>query len=309
MTLLTSLVAISLTSLLLLLVPRSYSSNINVSRIPSPKSEADLLEFPQNLAYLVADFYLLGATGHTLDAFAPGLAQGGPAPIGGKLANLDPLIRDVSFQFGLIAIGHLRALKSVVKGLPRPLMNISKDVFGEFVNEAFGQPFHPPFDPYANSINFLLASYAISFSASTMYAGIASKVQNVASKELVAGLLGVASGLDTTIRAYLYEHRNLTVTPYNVTVSEFTNRISELGNKLGKEGTKSEGLEVPPSQGAEGKVSGNVIDANKYSLSYARTPEEILRIVYGSGDERVPGGFYPKGANVRIAKYYLNTAK
>ncbi|KAL8476838.1 hypothetical protein ACS0TY_029224 [Phlomoides rotata] len=35
---------------------------------------------------------------------------------------------------------------------------------------------------------------------------------------------------------------------------------------------------------------------DEYSVAYDRTPEEILRIVYGSGKESQPGGFYPKGA-------------
>lgn len=38
--------------------------------------------------------------------------------------------------------------------------------------------------------------------------------------------------------------------------------------------------------------------------SYARTPAEILRTVYG-GNESVPGGFFPQGANGNIAKRYL----
>lgn len=124
--------------------------------------------------------------------------------------------------------------------------------------------------------------------------------------QLVAGILGAASGIHTTIRAGLYERRNSLVPPYNFTVAEFTDRIEGLANRLGKEGTKTEGIQVPPSEGAEGKVSGNVVEGDKYSLTYRKSPEEALRIVYGSGNERVPGALFPKGANGRIAKYYLN---
>ena len=96
--------------------------------------------------------------------------------------------------------------------------------------------------------------------------------------------------------------------PYAVCVAEFTNRISRLRNKLGKKGLKDEGLEVPRLEGAEGKVSGNVLAGDKDSLAYARSPEEILRIVYGGGDEHAPGGFFPKGADGRIARSYLKSA-
>lgn len=124
--------------------------------------------------------------------------------------------------------------------------------------------------------------------------------------QLVAGLLAVESGQDAVIRALLYEHASRKVNPYNITVAEFTNRISELRNKLGKAGLKDEGLIVPKAVGAEGKIKGNVLAGDKYSAGYARTPEQILRIVYGGGDEHVPGGFYPKGADGSIAKSHLH---
>lgn len=113
------------------------------------------------------------------------------------------------------------------------------------------------------------------------------------------------SGQDAVLRALLYERRKRKVVPYGITVAEFTDRISELRNKLGGEGVKDEGLVVKPAYGAEGRIRGNVLAGDKYSLAFDRTPEEILRIVYGGGSESKPGGFYPKGAGGRIAKSYL----
>lgn len=48
----------------------------------------------------------------------------------------------------------------------------------------------------------------------------------------------------------------------------------------------------------------NVLAADKDSLSYSRNVQEILRILNG-GNERVPGSFFSKGANGRLAKSYL----
>ncbi|TKY54276.1 Desiccation-related protein PCC13-62 [Spatholobus suberectus] len=304
MTLHTLSTAVLLTSLVL---PLFILSSVNVSQAQAPTSDVDRLEFQLNLEYVVAEYFLYGTTGRGLDAAAPELAQGGPPPIGGKLANLDPFTKDVFFQFALQKVGHLRAIKRAVKGFPRPLMNISKEVFAQVVDDAFGRHLHPPFDPYANPLNYRLALYIITLVAPNGYAGSIPKLQNARFKELVAGLLGVESGQDAVIREFLYERRYFLMNPYGVTVAEFTNRISDLRNKLGKEGTKDEGLVVPPSEGAEGKVSGNVLAADKDSLSYSRTAAEILRIVYGSGDEKVTGGFYPHGANGRIARSYLGT--
>lgn len=117
--------------------------------------------------------------------------------------------------------------------------------------------------------------------------------------------MGVEAGQDAVIRHHLYERGEQLVHPYNITVTEFTNRISELRNNLGMCGVKDEGVFVPPELGAEMRTSSNVLSADRNSLSYPRTPKEILRIVYGTGNESVPGGFFPRGANGKIALQYL----
>lgn len=55
----------------------------------------------------------------------------------------------------------------------------------------------------------------------------------------------------------------------------------------------------------ENRSKTNIISADYYSLAYSRTPEEIARIVYTTGNEHIPGGIYPHGANGRIAREFL----
>lgn len=270
-----------------------------------PKSDVDLLEFPLNLEFLEAEFFLWGSLGHGLDSQAPELAGGGPAPIGARMAHLDPLTRDIVAQFAFQEVGHIRAIKKTVPGFPRPLLNMSREAFATVMNNAVGKTLDPPFDPYANTINYLLASYVIPYVGLTGYVGANPKLKTPAAKRLVAGLLGVESGQDAVIRTMLFERAMQKVEPYGITVAEFTNKISILRNKLGNGGLKDEGLVVRRIEGAEGKITGNVLVGDKDSLSYPRTPEEILRIVYSTGKENKPGGFYPKGAEGRIAKSHL----
>ncbi|KAI9122919.1 hypothetical protein K1719_005808 [Acacia pycnantha] len=283
----------------LLLLVRANNASIAMN------NDKDLLEFPLNLEFLEAEFFLIGALGRGLDSVAPELAEGGPPPIGARLAKLGFFVRDIILQFALQEVGHIRAIKSTVRGFPRPLLNLSKEAFGEVMNSAFGRRLYPPFDPYANEINYLLASYVVPYVGLTGYVGANPQLQNSISKALVAGLLGVESGQDAVIRTLLYERRRVPVVPYRVSVAEFTNRISALRDKLGKKGLKDEGLIVPRSLGAEGRIGGNLLAGDKDSLSYGRCPGEVLRIVYGDGDERRPGGFYPLGADGRIAKSYI----
>lgn len=114
------------------------------------------------------------------------------------------------------------------------------------------------------------------------------------------------AGQDAVIRALLYERANEKVFPYHITVADLTNYISGLRNELAMCGIKDEGLIVPLELGADNQTVSNVLSANYESLSYSRTPPEILRILYASGSESKPGGFYPKGANGHIAKSFLN---
>ncbi|PRQ39508.1 hypothetical protein RchiOBHm_Chr4g0426001 [Rosa chinensis] len=281
------------------------SDEYGLESSPVTDSDVDLLEFPLNLEYLEAEFFLYGSLGFGLDKVAPNLTLGGPKPLGAKKAKLDPFTRDVIEQFAWQEVGHLRAIKKTVKGFPRPQLDLSAKSFAKVFNLAFGRVLKPPFDPYANSLNYLLASYLIPYVGLTGYVGANPKLQGSTSKRLVAGLLGVESGQDAVIRTLLYKHALVKVHPYDITVAEFTNRLSDLRDKLGQAGLKDEGLLVPKYKGAEGKIRGNVLAGDGYSVAYDRTPEEILRIVYGSGDEHVPGGFYPKGADGHIAKSHL----
>lgn len=43
-----------------------------------------------------------------LDEMAPTLANGGPPPVGGRIANLDPTTRRIIEEFAYQEIGHLR---------------------------------------------------------------------------------------------------------------------------------------------------------------------------------------------------------
>ncbi|KAM0936051.1 hypothetical protein DsansV1_C27g0199351 [Dioscorea sansibarensis] len=270
-----------------------------------PRSDVDLIEFPLNLEYFEAEFFLWGALGHGLDTVAPNLTLGGPPPVGARQARLKPLVQDIVTQFGYQEVGHLRAIKSTVKGFPRPLLDLSSKTFAKVMDSALNLTLEPPFDPYANELNFLIASYLIPYVGLTGYVGAIPLLTNPHAKRLVAGLLGVESAQDAVIRTLLYERATNCVHPYNITVADFTSRISDLRNQLGGSGIKDEGLIVPPYRGAEGWIQGNIIAGNRYSLSCKRTPKEILSIIYGTGSADKPGGFYPRGADGRIAKSYL----
>lgn len=268
--------------------------------------DIDPIQFAENLEFLEAEFFLHAAFGEGLDQIAPNLTLGGPPPVGAMKANLDEVTWRIIAEFGYEEVGHLRAIQNTVGGFPRPLIDLSAHNFARVMDEAFGYHLDPPFDPYIHSLNFLLASYVIPYLGINGYTGTNPIIDGYATKRLLAGLLGVEAGQDAVIRTMLFERMRETVPPYkNITVAEFTDRVSALRNRLGQCGVKDEGLTVPTELGAEGRICTNVLSADRDSLSYSRTPAELLRILYLTGREREPGGFFPKGANGRIARMLL----
>merc|ERR1711915_870765 len=196
-------------------------------------ADVDWLEFPLNLEYLEAEFFLWSAAGYGLDHVAPQLPEGGPPPIGAQLAHLDSVVREVILEFAYQEVGHLRALKKTVTGFPRPQLDLSATHFARIINAALNTTLSPPFDPYANSVNYLLASYVVPYVGLTGYVGANAHLRSKTAKRLLAGLLGVESGQDAVIRTLLYRIKDAKVAPYKYTVAEFTDRLSTLRNTLG----------------------------------------------------------------------------
>lgn len=75
---------------------------------PVQANDNDKLQFALNLEFLEAEFFLRGALGRGLDTINSSLAEGGPAPIGARKANLDPLLRRIIEEFGYQEVGHIR---------------------------------------------------------------------------------------------------------------------------------------------------------------------------------------------------------
>ncbi|KAK9945117.1 hypothetical protein M0R45_010647 [Rubus argutus] len=211
----------------------------------------------------------------------------GPPPIGAQKALLeDPVVARIIEEFAYEQVGHIRAIIRTVGGFPRPLLDLSREHYARGFDRIVGFPLNPPFNPYANSLNFLIATYYNHYLALNGYAGTIPSLISPTNRRLVAGLLGVEAGQDAVTRTLLL--------------------ISARRNLLGGCGNKDEGIILPnKTLGAEHRTTSNVLSADENSLAYAKTPAEILRNLYVNDNEKVPGGVFPRGANGVIAKHYL----
>ncbi|KAH9766292.1 Desiccation-like protein [Citrus sinensis] len=171
----------------------------------------------------------------------------------------------------------MQGYKKTVNGFPRPLLDLNAGSFAKVIDKAFGRSVNPTFDPYANSINYLTASYLIPYVGLTGYVGANPNLQDAISKWSIA-----------------YEKANEKVHPYGIRVSEFTNKISQLRNTRGNSVITNEGLAVPKEMNTQ--------------LHMTVTPEDCSWIGAVSGNQSVPGGFYPKGGDGQIARSHPHTA-
>ncbi|KAK8654333.1 hypothetical protein V6N13_128302 [Hibiscus sabdariffa] len=265
---------------------------------PVLASSLERIQFLLNLIIFRTEFFLRASTGRGIDDIAPGLVQG-PVPIGATVAALDNGTRRIIEELGLNGVGHIRAVSEFTllkTPIPRPLLNLSAEVFAAFANAAvFNTTLTPPYNAYGSTINFLIAATFASSYLQQYYAGIIPLIVGNDQQRLVAGMaLSEVAGYGV-LRTQLYSRVNSTVSPYTFTVGRFYNLGAELHNRLGGCGLKDEGLFVPLQLGAENRTTSNVVPADAYSLAYPRYEREILRIVFGNGNATRPGAIFPAG--------------
>lgn len=78
-----------------------------------------------------------------------------------------------------------RAIKNALGktyNIPRPQMDVSKTLWAEVMNMAFNTTLSPPFDPYTNSLNFLISTYSIPYTGLLGYVGFSKLLQCPAAK-------------------------------------------------------------------------------------------------------------------------------
>ncbi|KAL4378415.1 hypothetical protein GQ457_02G002760 [Hibiscus cannabinus] len=257
---------------------------------------------------------LLRATlGVGINDISPGLVQPGPTPIGPMRANLDNATRGIVEEMGLNGVGHLKAIANGIQllnapPLSRPLVDLSPPAIAGvlFLNPA---AFVPPFNPYANTLSFLIAINIITSVLVTYEGAMASAIVGNAQQQLLSGIERTNAAELGVIRAQLYASVNAPVPPYPFTVENLVDRAAEAANVRGKCGVKEEGLTVPVQQGAEGRTSVNIVAGDVNALAFTRNEPEVLRILFGTGNATVPGGVFPAGLPGIIYQLILTVFK
>lgn len=260
----------------------------------SPNQDVDILNFALNLEYLEAAFYL-AAVGRiseiqNLGGNAPiRLPQGfdGTQPVPG----LSREVREFAEELAADELAHVRFLRRALGSMAVDRPEIDLDTaFREAGRMASGGAI-TDFNPFANELFFLHGSFIFEDVGVTAYKGAARLVTD---KEGVldpaAGILAVEAYHSGAIRLFLYQRKDVPVTP-TLTVEQVVEAISNLRAQVG--GGKDEGI----TKGGK----ANLVLADADGVAFGRTVSEVLRIVYLTGNTGVSqGGFFPRGLNGRF---------
>ena len=273
------------------------------SAADAPPTDVQILNFALNLEYLEAEFYQQAAFGTYLSPADTGGTVGNPGTVTGgrKVQFTDPLVSAYAQEIANDELTHVRFLRTALgsAAVREPSINIGR-AFHDAAVAANIIPADGHFNAYDNDITFLLAAYIFEDVGVTAYHGAAALITDKSILTAAAGILAVEAYHAGIIRTSLFAAQ--TRNPENA-IFKTTRLISELRNTLAHAGALSTLSPNPDDQGIsanESQLSGgartpaNLVPTDANGLAFARTPAQVLNIVYGGQPQ---GLFFPNGIN------------
>jgi hypothetical protein len=250
-----------------------------------------ILNFALNLEYLEAEFYQQAAYGVGLpSSYIGGIGRTGGVIGGRKVTFSNPIVADFAAEIANDEKTHVAFLRSTLgnKAVARPQLDIA-GAFTVAAQAAGVVPANGFFDAYANDVNFLLAAYIFEDVGVTAYHGAAPFITDKNFLAAAAGILTVEAYHAGLIRTFLFAQQS---TP----VSMITDQISALRAKLSG-ANDDQGIDASQTTLAGGFPSPvNIVPADANSITFARTPRQVLNVVYGQSNAS-NGLFFPSGVN------------
>jgi len=259
----------------------------------SPELDAKILNFALNLEYLEAEFYLRAVYGRGLDDADIGPDAGEVISGGEKIEFSTPVMQSYAEEIAKDEEAHVKFLRAALgdAAVSRPTLN-----FGDaFTTAARASGIIPPdgtlegLDP---EVVFLLGAFIFEDVGVTAYNGAAPFISSGDFLEAAAGILAVESYHAGSIRNLLYCKKEEKVG--GVKLRNIIQKVSNARDLLDGEGDMDQGIvrDNPFNTWA------NIVPTDENALVYARTPFQVLNIVYlDLAGEATPGGFFPDGLN------------
>lgn len=247
--------------------------------------DIDVLNFALNLEYLEGEFYSYGVYGRGMESFGVGVdgvgKQGNvilpPTP---RVSFASKLVRQALTEVAIDERKHVAFLRAALgaAAVARPTIDL-RDSFTALARAAKLINSTQTFDPFASENNFLLASFIFEDVGVTAYKGGARLINNKDFLEAAAGILGVEAYHAGVVRLFLLQRG----------FANATLAISDVRDSLDGPTDLDQGV-------VDKNGKANLVPADRFSIVFSRTVQQVLNIVYGSASGR-PGTFFPHGVN------------
>jgi hypothetical protein len=230
-------------------------------------TDADILNFALNLEYLEANFYSLAVYGSPLP---PDLTSGPDGAPGGLVSggsqvdfSASPTVGEFAAEVANDEITHVKFLRKELgaAAVAQPTINLGTSfaALGMAAGLKGGT-----FSPYSSIDNFLLGGFIFEDVGVTAYLGAAPLITHKVYLAAAGGILAVEAYHASEFRVQIYQNG----------LSFNAHLISALRGELSG---------VHDDQGVKLQGMANIVPTDGDSIAFARTPAQVLNIVYGGG--------------------------
>ncbi len=243
-------------------------------------TDADYLNFALNLEYLEAEFYLRAATGSGLGSADSGNSTS--KTVGGsQVQGLTMVQSEYMYEIAQNELDHVRFLRSALGSAAVAAPAI--DLTNSFNALAMAAGLGSSFNPFSSYTNFLIGAFIFEDVGVTAYHGAAKLLTSKTNLTAAAEIHAVEAYHAASIRSQIVAAGSALITTANAV----------------------EGVRATLGGGNETTLSATgIVAANPTtSIGFERTTDQVLHIVYGTGNGAgVKGGaFFPSGMNGNIS--------
>ncbi len=258
----------------------------------SPELDAKILNFALNLEYLEAEFYLRAVYGRGLSDEDIGDDPG--EVIGGSQVEFESdAVREYATEIANDEEAHVRFLRAALgdKAVSRPKINFT-DAFTTAARAAGIIPDDQTLNHFKSEGLFLNGAFLFEDVGVTAYYGAAPFISNPDFLEAAAGILAVEAYHAAEARTLLYSRLGTEID--KVPVQRLVQMVSDARDFLDGDGDMDQGIVQDNPFG----TMANIVPTDANATVFARTPFQILNIVYlDLTRTATPGGFFPDGLN------------
>ncbi len=300
-------------------------------------TDADILNFALNLEYLEAQFYAYATTGTGLPAnLLTGTgAQGAvrSAGITGPVPFTDRALAGYAREIAADEVAHVTFLRNTLgttSAVSQPVLDLSVGPNSAFSAAAVAARIitaGQTFDPFASEDAFLLAAFIFEDVGVSAYKGAAPLLTRTFI-EAAAGILSTEAYHAATIRAELYRRGLVAGSSLITAVGGISDARDSLdgGTEIDQgiaTGTTVAPGQIAPTPTPTATPSGtptatpspsptatatpaptfpvsNIVPTDANGITFSRTPNQVLNIVYLNAAATSAGGFFPSGLNGTI---------